>query len=175
MVSTCPMPHIAESSILSSGEKTMTAAANLRNLAALESVKFGASSTVEFVTPNAAVESGNRGDFWEAAEPPPGWWSVDLESPRAINQFTHRIFDGIIDPSTFLLQALQDDEDEGSWLTIFEVQDVKGVRGETKTYCFENARCFRKYRVVVEKTMGGPETETHPFLQGIGLFEEEMA
>ena len=71
------MPHIAESSILSSGEKTMTAAANLRNLAALESVKFGASSTVEFVTPNAAVESGNRGDFWEAAEPPPGRMKSD--------------------------------------------------------------------------------------------------
>jgi len=175
MVSTCPMPALVGSP-MASADKVSNPATNLRNLAALESVAFSASSIVETDTPKGpelAVETGKRHDFWEAAEPPPGWWSVDLESPRAVNSFTHRVFDGIIDPSSFQVQGLENEEDENSWITIFEAQDEKGVRGETKTYTFENARCFCKYRIVIEKTMGGPESETHPFLQGIGLFEEE--
>jgi len=176
MVSTCPLPTSLVESTITSIETKNLATTNLRNLAALESVKFDASSTVESAVlkgPELAVESGKRYDFWEAAAPPPGWWSVDLESPRAVNRFTHRVFDGIIDPSSFQLQGLESEDDEDSWMTVFEAQDEKGIRGETKTYTFENARCFCKYRIVVEKTMGGPESETHPFLQGVGLFEEE--
>lgn len=174
MVSTCPMPSLVGSA-MTSAEK-LNPSTNLRNLAALESVHFAASSTDETSVqkgPESAVESGILNNFWEAAVPPPGWWCVDLESPRAITRFTHRVFDGVIDPSTFQLQGLENDEDDNSWFTIFEAQDEKGDRGEMKTYTFENARCFQKYRIVIEKTMGGPESETHPFLHGIGLFEEE--
>lgn len=141
------------------------------NVAALESVKFDASSTGDNVLqrgPEHAVEGAH---FWEAATPPPGWWSVDLESPRAIQTLTLRVFDGVLDPSTFQLQALADDDDD-SWMTIFKAENETGTRGELKTYSFSNARCFRRYRLLIERTMGGPESETHPFLQGVGLFEE---
>lgn len=176
MVSTCPMPTLSTSEKPITSEKLLPAP-NRRNLAALESLMFSASSTVESVPrkgPESAVESGKPNDFWEAATPPPGWWCVELESPRAISGLTHRVFDGVLDPSTFQLQALENDDDEQSWVTVFEARDEKGVRGERKTYSFENSRCFQKYRIVVESTMGGPETETHPFLQGVGLFEQEV-
>jgi len=145
-----------------------------RNLAALESVQFGASSTSECVIhrgPEDAVEGAKF--FWEAATPPPGWWSVELDSPRAVRRLSYRVFDGVLDPSTFQLQALTDDEDPDSWMTIFQAENEKGIRGEMKTHSFENSRCFRRYRLLIEKTMGGPESETHPFLKGVGLFEEE--
>ena len=74
MVSTCPMPALVGSP-MASADKVSNPATNLRNLAALESVAFSASSIVETDTPKGpelAVETGKRHDFWEAAEPPPG-------------------------------------------------------------------------------------------------------
>jgi len=146
---------------------------NARNLAALEAVKFAASSTAENLTKRGPEHAVAGATFWEAAEPPPGWWSVELDSPRAIQRLSFRLFDGVLDPATFQLEALAEDQDS-SWVTIFKAVEETGARGEEKSYSFENERCFRCYRLLIERTMGGPETETHPFLQGVGLFEEDQ-
>ena len=51
---------------------------------------------------------------------------MDLESPRAIQRLSLRVFDGVLDPSNFQLQGLEDDDDEESWMTIFKVEEEKG-------------------------------------------------
>lgn len=145
---------------------------NSPNLAVLEAVKFSASSTAESAVQRGPDQAVAGASFWEAASPPPGWWSVELESPRAVQRLSFSIFDGVLDPAAFQLQALTDEEDEESWITIFTAEEEKGCRGDEKIYSFENERAFRRYRLLIERTMGGPETETHPFLQGVGLFEE---
>jgi len=165
-----PPPHDASQATPLTAAQTGAAP---RNLAALEAVRFGASSTAESISQRGPENAVEGSQFWEAASPPPGWWSVDLESPRAIQRLSLRVFDGVLDPSNFQLQGLEDDDDEESWMTIFKVEEEKGIRGDVKTYSFENQRCFRRYRLLIEKTMGGPESETHPFLQGVGLFEEQ--
>ena len=45
---------------------------NARNLAALEAVKFAASSTAENLTKRGPEHAVAGATFWEAAEPPPG-------------------------------------------------------------------------------------------------------
>lgn len=152
---------------------TALTGSNARNLAALEAVKFTASSTADTLLQRGPEHAVAGASFWEAASPPPGWWSVELESPRAIQRLSLRLFDGVLDPASFQLQALQDDSDEESWKTIFAAEAETGARGDVKTYSFENEECFRKYRLLIERTMGGPESETHPFLQGVGMFEEK--
>jgi len=162
-----PTPSVA----LKDAAVAMTGS-NSRNVAALEAVKFAASSIADTLAQRGPEHAVAGASFWEAAEPPPGWWSVELDSPRAIQRLSFRLFDGILDPATFQLEGLSEDDD--SWITIFKAEEERGARGEEKSYSFENERCFRRYRLLIERTMGGPETETHPFLQGVGLFEEDQ-
>ena len=54
-----------------------------------------------------------------------GWWSVELDSPRAIQRLSFRLFDGVLDPATFQLEALTEDEDS-SWVTIFKAVEETG-------------------------------------------------
>ena len=55
-----------------------------------------------------------------------------MDSPRAVRRLSYRVFDGVLDPSTFQLQALTDDEDPDSWMTIFQAENEKGIGTKTR-------------------------------------------
>jgi hypothetical protein len=120
--------------------------------------------------PDHAVSGATHLDFWEAEAAPPGWWECELNSPRAARCFSFNVYDGILDPSSFSIQGSDDGEE---WITLLKAENETGFKGQVKVYEFENARCFKFYRIHIDKTMGGPASETAPFLKGVTLCEND--